>query len=131
MFKRLEAAPGLPARPVVHIDVNGEAVSCRAGESVAAALLAAGHDAFVTVEEACVMGGAGSAVTELLGAHGLCLPVLQLGLPDAFIDHGEQAALLRGLGLDAAGIERSVRERFQAMLAPRSVVSLSSAAGRQ
>ncbi|MBV6307139.1 1-deoxy-D-xylulose-5-phosphate synthase [Candidimonas humi] len=80
--------------------------------------LAAEHDALVTVEEACVMGGAGSAVTELLGAHGLCLPVQQLGLPDAFIDHGEQAALLRGLGLDAAGIERSVRERFPD-LAPR------------
>ncbi|OWT56206.1 1-deoxy-D-xylulose-5-phosphate synthase [Candidimonas nitroreducens] len=93
--------------------------------------LAAEHDVLVTVEEACVMGGAGSAVTELLGAHGLCLPVLQLGLPDAFIDHGEQAALLRGLGLDAAGIERSVRERFQAVLAPRFGAKQASAAGGQ
>ncbi|KCB27401.1 1-deoxy-D-xylulose-5-phosphate synthase [Bordetella hinzii CA90 BAL1384] len=78
--------------------------------------LAAGHDALVTIEEAAVMGGAGSAVTEALNDMGLTLPVLQLGLPDEFIDHGDQAALLAGLGLDAVGIERSVRERFSALL---------------
>ncbi len=78
--------------------------------------LAAGHDALVTIEEAAVMGGAGSAVTEALNDMGLTVPVLQLGLPDEFIDHGDQAALLAGLGLDAAGIERSVRERFSALL---------------
>ncbi|CRE11525.1 1-deoxy-D-xylulose-5-phosphate synthase [Bordetella pertussis] len=43
--------------------------------------------------------------------------MLQLGLPDAFIDHGDQAALLAGLGLDAAGIERAIRARFGALLA--------------
>ncbi|ANY15733.1 1-deoxy-D-xylulose-5-phosphate synthase [Bordetella pseudohinzii] len=78
--------------------------------------LAAGHDALVTLEEAAIMGGAGSAVTEALNDMGLTLPVLQLGLPDEFIDHGDQAALLAGLGLDAAGIERAVRERFSALL---------------
>lgn len=51
-----------------------------------------------------------------LNDMGLTVPVLQLGLPDEFIDHGDQAALLAGLGLDAAGIERSVRERFSALL---------------
>ncbi|AZY52884.1 1-deoxy-D-xylulose-5-phosphate synthase [Bordetella avium] len=78
--------------------------------------LAATHEALVTLEDAAVMGGAGSAVTEALNMAGLTLPVLQLGLPDVFIDHGDQAALLAGVGLDAAGIERSVRERFSSLL---------------
>jgi len=74
--------------------------------------LADTHEAFVTVEEASIMGGAGSAVLECLAAHSLERPVLQLGLPDRFIDHGDQAALLRELGLDAQGLERSIRARF-------------------
>jgi 1-deoxy-D-xylulose-5-phosphate synthase len=74
--------------------------------------LARSHDAMVTLEEGCVMGGAGSAVLEALQTEGLQLPVLQLGLPDAFTEHGDPAKLLSMLGLDAAGIERSVRERF-------------------
>jgi len=73
--------------------------------------LAATHELLVTVEEAAVMGGAGSAVCETLNAAALAMPVLQLGLPDVFIDHGEQAALLAGIGLDAAGIERATRAR--------------------
>ncbi|CAM4153243.1 1-deoxy-D-xylulose-5-phosphate synthase [Bordetella tumbae] len=74
--------------------------------------LAARHDALVTLEEAAIMGGAGSAVTELLNQEGVQMPVLQLGLPDQFIDHGDQAALLAGVGLDAAGIEHAIRVRF-------------------
>ena len=74
--------------------------------------LAASHAGFVTLEEAAIMGGAGSAVTEALNEAGITIPVLQLGLPDQFIDHGEQGALLAGLGLDAAGIEASIRRRF-------------------
>jgi 1-deoxy-D-xylulose-5-phosphate synthase len=74
--------------------------------------LARSHDAMATLEEGCVMGGAGSAVLEALQTEGLQLPVLQLGLPDAFTEHGDPAKLLSMLGLDAAGIERSVRERF-------------------
>ena len=77
----------------------------------------ASHDAFVTVEEHVVMGGAGSAVAEALAADGIARPVLQLGLPDRFIDHGEQAQLLRHEGLDAAGIESSIRARFEGLLA--------------
>jgi 1-deoxy-D-xylulose-5-phosphate synthase len=76
--------------------------------------LAHTHDAFVTVEEGSIMGGAGSAVTECLNAAGLVKPVLQLGLPDCFIDHGDQLRLLAELGLDAVGIEQAVRKRFPA-----------------
>jgi 1-deoxy-D-xylulose-5-phosphate synthase len=79
--------------------------------------LASGHDALVTVEEGAVMGGAGSAVCEALNAAGITMPILQLGLPDRFIDHGEQQALLSGVGLDAAGIEASIRRRFGDLLA--------------
>jgi 1-deoxy-D-xylulose-5-phosphate synthase len=79
--------------------------------------LVATHAALVTLEEGAIMGGAGSAVTEALAAAGVVCPVLQLGLPDQFIDHGEQGALLTSVGLDAAGIERSVRARFEAHFA--------------
>ncbi|MFY9513133.1 MAG: 1-deoxy-D-xylulose-5-phosphate synthase [Rubrivivax sp.] len=74
--------------------------------------LARSHEALVTIEEGCVMGGAGSAVLECLAANGLALPVLQLGLPDQFIEHGDPAKLLSLCGLDAAGIEASIRKRF-------------------
>jgi 1-deoxy-D-xylulose-5-phosphate synthase len=74
--------------------------------------LAASHDAIVTVEEGCVMGGAGSAVLEALAAAQIAVPVLTLGLPDAFIQHGDPAKLLALCGLDAAGIEASIRTRF-------------------
>ncbi len=78
--------------------------------------MAAGHGALVTVEEGAVMGGAGSAVAETLAAAGVESRLLELGLPDRFIDHGDQAALLASVGLDAAGIERSVRARFSDLL---------------
>ncbi|MDT6960216.1 1-deoxy-D-xylulose-5-phosphate synthase [Cupriavidus sp. SZY C1] len=74
--------------------------------------LAADHDYLVTVEEGATMGGAGSAVLEALAEAGIEVPTLVLGLPDRFIDHGDPAFLLSQCGLDAAGIERSVRERF-------------------
>ncbi|SAL16519.1 1-deoxy-D-xylulose-5-phosphate synthase [Caballeronia arvi] len=74
--------------------------------------LAATHDAIVTIEEGAIMGGAGSACVEALLASGVIKPVLQLGLPDVFIDHGDPAKLLSSVGLDAAGIVRSIRERF-------------------
>ncbi len=88
--------------------------------------LAGTHDALVTIEEHVVMAGAGSAVSEALADMGIAKPMLQLGLPDRFVDHGEQAQLLRLLGLDGAGIERSIRERFQDILAgtgPRLVAA--------
>jgi len=74
--------------------------------------LARTHGALVTVEEGCIAGGAGSAVLECLAGAGLAVPVLQLGLPDQFTEHGDPAKLLALLGLDAAGIEQSIRRRF-------------------
>ncbi len=70
--------------------------------------IAAAHDALVTVEEGAVMGGAGSAVSEALQTLGLLKPLLQLGLPDVFIEHGDHANLLAIQGLDAAGMEASI-----------------------
>jgi 1-deoxy-D-xylulose-5-phosphate synthase len=78
--------------------------------------VAAGHDALVTLEEGALMGGAGSAVLEALHAAGVVKPVLQLGLRDEFIEHGDPAHLLSLQGLDASGIEASVRGRFAALL---------------
>jgi 1-deoxy-D-xylulose-5-phosphate synthase len=78
--------------------------------------LARTHQAIVTIEEGCVQGGAGSAVLEALQAEGFTLPVLTLGLPDVFIEHGDPAKLLSMVGLDAEGIERSVRDRFPAIV---------------
>lgn len=77
--------------------------------------LAKAHQGFVTLEEASVMGGAGSAVCEVLNTAGLAVPTLQLGLPDEFIDHGDQARLLAGVGLDEQGIEARIRERFKSL----------------
>ena len=74
--------------------------------------LALEHDALVTIEENVIAGGAGSAVGDALAAHGILIPLLQLGLPDAFIDHGDPAQLLADCGLDAPGIVASVNARF-------------------
>jgi 1-deoxy-D-xylulose-5-phosphate synthase len=74
--------------------------------------LAATHDALVTVEEGAIMGGAGAAVAEALAAEGIVKPLLILGLPDQFIDHGDAGQLLAACGLDAKGIAASIRQRF-------------------
>jgi 1-deoxy-D-xylulose-5-phosphate synthase len=74
--------------------------------------LAGSHEAFVTVEEGCVAGGAGAAVMEALHAAALAHPVLALGLPDDFVEHGDPARLLAGLGLDAEGIEQAIVRRY-------------------
>jgi 1-deoxy-D-xylulose-5-phosphate synthase len=74
--------------------------------------LARDHDLLVTVEENVIMGGAGSAVLEALQRHGLIVPVLQLGLPDRFVDQGDPAIQLADCGLDSAGIVRSIKTRL-------------------
>ncbi|MDA8446138.1 1-deoxy-D-xylulose-5-phosphate synthase [Paracidovorax valerianellae] len=76
--------------------------------------VAANHEALVTLEEGTTVGGAGSAVCEALNAAGVLRPVLQLGLPDAFIEHGDPAKLLALQGLDAEGIQRAIAARFGA-----------------
>ena len=74
--------------------------------------LARTHECLVTIEENVVAGGAGSAVAEALAARGVAVPLLQLGLPDAFIDQGDPARQLAQCGLDAKGIVASIAERF-------------------
>ena len=75
--------------------------------------LARDHAQLVTVEEGAVMGGAGAAVAEALAAAGMQRPLLMLGLPDLFIEHGDPAALLGAAGLDAAGIAGAIRQRYR------------------
>jgi 1-deoxy-D-xylulose-5-phosphate synthase len=79
--------------------------------------VAARHRALVTIEENATQGGAGSAVGELLSAEGLQLPLLQLGIPDRFIEHGSRDSCLAAAGLDSAGLAASV-ERWWALQAP-------------
>jgi len=74
--------------------------------------LALEHDALVTLEEGCIQGGAGSACAEALQDMGLTKPILHLGLPDKFIDHGEAHQLLALHGLDTAGIRAAIERRF-------------------
>ena len=91
--------------------------------------VAAAHEALVTVEEGCLMGGAGSAVSEALLRAGVIKPLLQLGLADEFTEHGDPAVLLAMQGLDAAGIEASINKRFAALLQARAAkVTLKSVA---
>ncbi len=95
--------------------LNATVVNMRWVKPLDVALLlevAAGHEALVTLEEGAIMGGAGSAVCEALQGAGVLRPVLQLGLPDVFIEHGDPARLLAMQGLDAPGIEQSVLHRF-------------------
>ncbi|MFM5728102.1 1-deoxy-D-xylulose-5-phosphate synthase [Aeromonas veronii] len=75
--------------------------------------LAASHDHFVTIEDNAIMGGAGSAVNELLMRSKQCKPVLNLGLPDRFVEQGTQQEIYALLGLDDAGIQRSIETWLQ------------------
>ena len=75
--------------------------------------IASTHRAIVTVEENVVAGGAGSAIAELLTAHGYCLPTLHLGIPDRFIEHGSRNDCLTAAGLDVASIEAAIKRWWQ------------------
>ncbi|PUE17034.1 1-deoxy-D-xylulose-5-phosphate synthase [Limnohabitans sp. MMS-10A-178] len=74
--------------------------------------MAAKHTCFVSLEDACVMGGAGSAVGEFLQKSNLQIPLLSLGLPDQFIEHGDPAKLMAMQGLDASGIEKAISNQW-------------------
>jgi 1-deoxy-D-xylulose-5-phosphate synthase len=80
--------------------------------------LARTHDGFVTLEDNVVMGGAGSGVAELLAEQGIALPVLHLGLPDAYQEHASREDLLAEAGLDPAGIRAAIARRWPAIHAP-------------
>jgi 1-deoxy-D-xylulose-5-phosphate synthase len=81
--------------------------------------IADSHDVLVTVEEGCLMGGAGSAVGEALQRAGVLKPLLQLGLPDDFIEHGDPSMLLALQGLDADGMQASVNNCLASLLQER------------
>ncbi|MDO9198191.1 1-deoxy-D-xylulose-5-phosphate synthase [Rhodoferax sp.] len=109
LYPALEAAQAL----------NATVVNMRWAKPLDIELLlkvAAEHDGLVTIEEGAIMGGAGSAVSEALHAAGVLKPLLQLGLRDEFIEHGDHLRLLALQGLDAFGIEASIRQRFEASL---------------
>lgn len=74
--------------------------------------LALNHELLVTIEENTVMGGAGSAVMESLASRGIIVKLLQLGLPDFFIDQGDPVQMLADCGLDKNGIIESVRAKL-------------------
>ncbi|WP_263081869.1 1-deoxy-D-xylulose-5-phosphate synthase [Endozoicomonas sp. Mp262] len=74
--------------------------------------LAATHELLVTVEEGCIMGGAGSAVTEFLQKEGISVPVIQLGIPDRYIEAATHAGQLAECGLDAEGIQKAIENRL-------------------
>ncbi|WP_282340652.1 MULTISPECIES: 1-deoxy-D-xylulose-5-phosphate synthase [Pseudomonas] len=74
--------------------------------------LADSHELLVSIEEGSVMGGAGSAVNEFLAREGLLKPILNLGLPDRYVEHAKPAEMLAECGLDEAGIEAAIRHRL-------------------
>jgi len=77
------------------------------------------HAGLISIEDNVIAGGAGSGVGEWLHARGLAVPLLQLGLPDRFQEHASREQLLAEAGLDAAGIEAAIQQRFGALLAQR------------
>ena len=95
--------------------IGATVVNMRWAKPLDTALLlqvAANHSALVTLEDGALMGGAGSAVAEVLHQAGVVLPLLQLGLPDVFVEHGDPVQLMAQLGLDAAGVQASIEKRF-------------------
>jgi 1-deoxy-D-xylulose-5-phosphate synthase len=74
--------------------------------------MASEHSMLVTVEENTIQGGAGSAVAECLAQHGVSIALMQLGLPDRFIEQGDPARMLASCGLDADGIETAIRNKI-------------------
>ncbi len=76
--------------------------------------MAASHERFVTLEDACVMGGAGSAVGEFMQKANILKPLLSLGLPDEFVEHGDPAKLMALHGLDVPGIQQSILQKWPA-----------------
>ncbi|TAK37892.1 MAG: 1-deoxy-D-xylulose-5-phosphate synthase [Lysobacteraceae bacterium] len=108
----------VPAAEAVGAELGLTVVNMRFVKPLDRALLlelAKTHEAFVTIEDNVVAGGAGSGVAELLAAEGVTMPMLHLGLPDAFQHHASREQLLAEAGLDVAGIRASVLERWPRM----------------
>ncbi len=114
-------APLAEARSVA-ADLNATLIDMRFVKPLDTELLrelASSHHALVTIEDNAIAGGAGAAVSEWLAEEGIDLPVLHLGLPDRFLEHGSREQLLAEAGLDALGIRKAIRARF-----PRLVEAL-------
>jgi 1-deoxy-D-xylulose-5-phosphate synthase len=114
-----------PALTAAHT-LDATVINMRWAKPLDIALLldaARNHAALVTVEEGCTMGGAGSAVAEALHAAGLAVPLLQLGLDDKFIEHGDPAHLLKLQGLDAPGMLAAIQRRFGALVQPTALAA--------
>ncbi len=127
----LAFGPVLAAAERVGADLGLTVVDMRFVKPLDRALvleLARQHEGFVTLEDNVVAGGAGAGVAELLSAEGIVLPVLHLGLPDAFQHHASREQLLEEAGLDAAGIRRSLLARWP-QLAVVGAATARSAAG--
>jgi 1-deoxy-D-xylulose-5-phosphate synthase len=110
----------VPAAEQVGAELGLSVVNMRFVKPLDRALLldlARSHEGFVTLEDNVVAGGAGAGVAELLAAEGVVLPVLHLGLPDAFQHHASREALLAEAGLDAAGIRAALLARWPALAA--------------
>jgi 1-deoxy-D-xylulose-5-phosphate synthase len=108
---------GTPLKPALEAgeELDATVVNMRFVKPLDDALvaqLARTHALLVTVEDNVVMGGAGSAVAESLAAQGLAAPMLHLGLPDHFIDHGDQNQLLALAGLNKDGLLAAIRKRL-------------------
>jgi len=86
--------------------------------------LARSYEALVTIEDNVIAGGAGAGVAELLAAEGMTVPILHLGLPDAFQQHASRDELLAEAGIDAAGIRRAILARWPALADVRNVAGL-------
>jgi len=84
--------------------------------------LAADHDYFVSIEDGVIAGGAGSACLEALSKLGIHKPLLQLGLPDQFIEHGDYNLLMTKCGLDVEGIANSIKQRFPTVITTNSAL---------
>src|SRR5690606_25884501 len=110
----------VPAAEAVGAELGLTVVNMRFVKPLDRALvleLAKTHEGFATLEDNVVAGGAGSGVAELLAAEGIAMPMLHLGLPDAFQHHASREQLLAEAGLDVAGIRKSILARWPDLLA--------------
>jgi len=111
----------VPAAEAVATEAGFTCVNMRFIKPLDRALLlelAKSHEGFVTLEDNVVRGGAGSGVAELLAAEGLSLPILRLGLPDAYQEHASREDLLAEAGLDAQGIRNAIETRWPSLTTP-------------
>jgi 1-deoxy-D-xylulose-5-phosphate synthase len=102
----------VPVAEEVGAELDASVVNMRFVKPIDEAMILAmaeGHDALVTLEDNALMGGAGSAVNECLAAHGVLVPVLNLGLPDHFIEHGSREQNLADAGLDRDSLLKTIR----------------------